>query len=36
MDPTHLGYRAVDATVGKRWYRRTAETTLERLRDRLR
>ena len=21
MDPKHFGYRAVDATVGKRWYR---------------
>ena len=33
MDPKHLGYRAVDAAVGKRWYRRTAETTLEQLRN---
>jgi polyketide cyclase/dehydrase/lipid transport protein len=32
MDPTHLGYRAADAALGKRWYRRTAETTLEQLR----
>ena len=35
MDPTHLGYRAVDGTVGKRWYRRTAENTLEQLRKTL-
>jgi uncharacterized protein YndB with AHSA1/START domain len=35
MDPMHLGYRAVDSTLGKRWYRRTAEVTLERLRDTL-
>ena len=35
MDPTHVGYRAVDAAVGKRWYRRTAETTLEQLRKTL-
>jgi uncharacterized protein YndB with AHSA1/START domain len=35
MDPTHLGYRAADATLGRRWYRRTAETTVEQLRDTL-
>ena len=35
MDPTHVGYRAVDATLGKRWYRRIAENTLEQLRDKL-
>jgi hypothetical protein len=35
MDPKHLGYRAVDSTVGKRWYRRTAENTLASLRDTL-
>jgi uncharacterized protein YndB with AHSA1/START domain len=35
MDPTHLGYRAVDSTVGKRWYRRTVENTLARLRSTL-
>jgi hypothetical protein len=35
MDPTHLGYRAVDGTLGKRWYRRTAERTLEHLRKTL-
>ena len=35
MDPTHLGYRAADSILGKRWYRRTAETTLEQLRDTL-
>ena len=32
MDPTHLGYRAVDRTVGKRWHRRTVEDMLARLR----
>ena len=32
MDPTHLGYRAIDGTVGKRWYRRTVEEMLVRLR----
>ena len=32
MDPKHIGYRAVDATVGKRWYRRVVEETLDRLR----
>jgi len=32
MDPKHVGYRAVDATLGKRWYRRTVEDTLDRLR----
>lgn len=35
MDPTHVGYRAVDAMLGKRWYRRTAEDTLEQLRETL-
>ena len=35
MDPTHLGYRAVDSIARKRWYRRTAENTLEQLRDTL-
>jgi hypothetical protein len=32
MDPKHVGYRAVDMTVGRRWYRRVVEETLERLR----
>jgi hypothetical protein len=32
MDPKHIGYRAVDATLGKRWYRRAVEETLDRLR----
>ena len=32
MDPKHIGYRAVDVTVGKRWYRRTVEDMLVRLR----
>ena len=36
MDPKHIGYRAVDVTVGKRWYRRTVEEMLERLRAVLR
>ena len=31
MDPRHLGHRAVDATVGRRWYRRTVEDMIERL-----
>lgn len=35
MDPTHLGYRAMDSTIGKRWYRKTAENTLEQLRKTL-
>jgi hypothetical protein len=35
MDPTHVGYRAMDSTIGKRWYRRTAENMLEQLRDKL-
>jgi hypothetical protein len=35
MDPTHVGYKAMDAAIGKRWYRRTAETTLEQLRKTL-
>jgi uncharacterized protein YndB with AHSA1/START domain len=35
MKPTHVGYRAVDSTVGKRWYRQTAEDTLSRLRETL-
>ena len=35
MDPTHFGYRTFDSTLGKRWYRRTAETTLEQLRNTL-
>lgn len=32
MDPKHLGYRAFDATIGRRWYRRAVEETLDRLR----
>ena len=32
MDPTNVGYRAADVALGRRWYRRTAETTLEQLR----
>ena len=35
MDPQNPGYRAVDSIVGKRWYRRTAENTLESLRKTL-
>ncbi len=33
MDPKHIGYRAVDLTVGRRWYRRAVEETLDRLRE---
>ena len=33
MSPTHIGYRAVDSTVGKRWYRRTVDEMLGRLRQ---
>jgi uncharacterized protein YndB with AHSA1/START domain len=32
MDPKRLGDRAFDATLGRRWYRRTVEDMLERLR----
>ena len=32
MDPKHVGYRAVDATVGKRWYRNVATDWLDRIR----
>ena len=32
MDPKHLGYRAVDRVVGRRWYRNVVEDMLERLR----
>ena len=32
MDPTNVGYRAADVALGRRWYRRTAETTLQQLR----
>ena len=35
MDPMHMGYRAVDSTIGRRWYRRAAENTLEQLRKTL-
>ena len=35
MDPTHVGYRALDTVVGRRWYRQTAENTLEQLRQQL-
>ena len=35
MKPTNPGYRAVDSVVGTRWYRRTAEYTLESLRKTL-
>jgi polyketide cyclase/dehydrase/lipid transport protein len=35
MDPTNVGYRAADVALGKRWYRRTAESTLEQLRRQL-
>jgi uncharacterized protein YndB with AHSA1/START domain len=29
MDPTNAGYRAIDTTVGKRWYRRVAQRSLD-------
>ena len=35
MDPASLGYRAADAALGRRWYRRTAENTLAQLRQQL-
>ncbi len=35
MDPTSVGYRAADVALGRRWYRRTAESTLEQLRQQL-
>ena len=28
MDPAHVGYRAFDAVLGRRWYRRLAEDSL--------
>lgn len=33
MEPTHAGYRAVDAMAGKRWYRRTANTLVDGLKS---
>jgi uncharacterized protein YndB with AHSA1/START domain len=33
MDPERLAHRAVDAIVGKRWYRRIAEDSLRGLRQ---
>ena len=33
MDPTRIGYHAVDKTVGRRWYRKVVEETLARLRE---
>jgi len=33
MDPKHFGYRAIDKTVGKRWYRNVVQDMLERLRS---
>jgi hypothetical protein len=32
MDPKHIGFRAVDLTVGRRWYRNVVDDMLERLR----
>lgn len=32
MDPKHIGYRAIDATIGRRWYRTVVQDTLDRLR----
>jgi uncharacterized protein YndB with AHSA1/START domain len=28
MEPTHVGYKAFDAMMGRRWYRRLAENSL--------
>jgi len=28
MDPKHLGYRAYDSLVGRRWYRRLVDNSL--------
>ena len=36
MDPTGVRPRAFDATIGKRWYRRLAEDSLDGLRNALR
>ena len=33
MDPTHVGYRAFDATFGRRWHRRVAEDSLAQVRE---
>lgn len=35
MNPKTIGYTAVDRTVGKRWYRKTVDEMLGRLRERL-
>ena len=32
MDPKSLGYRAIDQTIGRRWYRNVVEDMLARLR----
>ena len=32
MDPKHLGYRAFDATLGKRWYRSVVRDWMDRIR----
>ena len=32
MDPKHVGYRAFDAAIGKRWYRNVATDWLDRIR----
>ena len=32
MDPKSLGYRAIDQTIGRRWYRNVVEDMLTRLR----
>lgn len=29
MEPVHVGYRAMDAALGKRWYRRVAKRSLD-------
>ena len=35
MSPKTIGYTAVDKTVGRRWYRKTVNEMLGRLRERL-
>ena len=35
IDPTRLRYRAVDATIGKRWYRRLADQAIDGLKGEL-
>jgi uncharacterized protein YndB with AHSA1/START domain len=35
MEPTKVGYRAIDTTVGKRWYRRIAKASIDGLKGAL-